>query len=105
MLRELSFGQLLEWQAFDKLEPVGALRGDWQAASVCSAVANSLAMLSHSRKRFRTQDFLLEWRDEELPVPEPVDTRPHQQTWQEQKMIAMMFAAASNAPTKKKWKR
>jgi len=95
VLEELTFPQFLEWFAYDALEPIGGRRGDWQAASVCSAIANTAAARSGSKKRFLTRDFLLEFGADK-PTP-----APSRQTWQEQKMIAMMFAAASHEKRKK----
>lgn len=78
--------------AYDLLEPIGDLRGDYQAASVCSVIANIAAGQSGSNKRFRVQDFMLEFGNErEIPQAESAPT----QTWQEQKMIGMMFASIS----------
>jgi hypothetical protein len=98
MLREIPFKLLLEWEAYDKLEPIGGLRGDWQSAAICRMLMDIAAAKTGSRKRFRTQDFLLEF-GEERPV---VEVR---QTWQEQKMIGQMYAAAFNTPDKPKGRR
>jgi hypothetical protein len=97
MLRKLPFKQLLAWEAFDELEPIGGRRGDWQAASICSMLMNLAG------KRARTSDCLLEFGEEREVPPAPA---PQRQTWQEQKMIGMMFAAASaKGGRKKHWKK
>ena len=88
MLRRLPFKQLLEWEAFDQLEPIGGRRGDWQAASICSMLANIAIAKGRSRKRFQVKDFLLEFGNAR---PSPSGRR---QTWQEQKMILMQIAEA-----------
>lgn len=99
MLREMSFTDFLQWQAYDQIEPIGAVRGDWQAASICSMMANLTAMYAGSKKRYRTKDFLLEF-GEEREVKETKDDG--RQSWQQQKMIAQMFVAMANAGTKRK---
>lgn len=95
MLRELPAKQFLEWQMFDQLNPIGDLRRDWQAASICAVIANIAAAQGRSKKRFKVQDFLLEF-GEERERPE------RRQTWQEQKMIIQMVHAAFNSPKKKR---
>jgi hypothetical protein len=99
MLEEMPFKQLLEWEAFDRLEPVGGLRGDWQTAAMCSTMMNIAAARSGSKKRFRPQDFLLEFSDEKAPLEE---IEPVRQTWQEMKMIGMMMVASSQATDRRK---
>lgn len=101
MLRELPSGEFMEWQAYDKIEPIGGLRGDWHAASICATLMNIACARAGSKTRFKPKDLLLEWREEQPTVEVPAAPR---QSWQEQKMIAMMFAAASNTPTKRKKK-
>lgn len=100
MLRGMPWKDLMRWQAYDAIEPIGGVRGDWQSASVCSSVMNAMAISHGSRKRFRTQDFLLEFTDEERPK---VEVQAQGQTWQEMRMYAQMFALSSTS--KKKWKR
>ena len=86
--------------AYDQLQPFGDRRSDWQAATICAAVMNAAAMRGGSRKRFRVKDFLLVFKDAETKVKEEKDEP--RQTWQEQKLIAQMFVAMSNAEQKQK---
>ncbi len=94
----------MQWKAFDDVDPIGGKRGDWNAASVSSILMNIAAGRNGSRKRFKPADMLLEYGLDYKPAKEgevaPVTGR---QTWQEMKMIGMMWAAASNSP--KKWKK
>lgn len=100
MLREMPWRQFLEWEAYDQVEPIGQKRGDWQAASIVTALYNVAASLTRSRKRWRVKDWLLEFTTE---GPSKAVVTPARQTWQEQKSIAMMFAAMANAtPAKRK---
>ncbi len=48
--------EITEWIAYDSLEPVGALRGDVQAALVAATVAN--CHRASKSKPFRIADFL-----------------------------------------------
>lgn len=99
MLGELSFKQLLEWEAFDELHPIGEKRGDWQAASICRVMMDIAAAQCGSKKRFRNADFLLEFKDE--PESE-LESQPKSQTWQEMKMYARMYVAQSAKGKKKR---
>lgn len=102
MLRGIKATQFLDWMAYDQLEPIGARRSDWQAASICAMMMNVALMQAGSPKRFSASDFILEF-GEAKPATKPAE-QPRQ-SWQEQKMIARMFFAASKADEakKKKW--
>lgn len=99
MLRRMSFTQLLEWMAYDQISPIGSRRGDWQAASICSAIMNAAAAQTGSKHRFSTSDFMLEFGKERAKV------EPRHQTVEEMKFIARMYVAQSNADEKKKKRR
>jgi hypothetical protein len=111
MLKELPHRTFLEWQEFDRLEPIGGQRGDWQVASVCSLLANLAAARSGSTHRFTTRDFLLEWRDAselekiEAEVKQAVAPVEPTTPWQTMKFYARMYAAQANADENKKQKR
>ena len=96
MLDRIPFWQLLEWEEFDKTNPIGRQRGDWQAASMCAAFMNGIAIMMRSRKRFNVKDFLLEYGAQKLGS----DGDKKRQTWKEQKFIARMFVAMANAKRK-----
>lgn len=88
------------------MEPIGGLRGDWQAATVCAAVMNAAAMRAGSRRRFRVKDFLLVFKNKETPVPEAGGSDDgERQSWQTMKFYARMYAAAANADQQRKRKR
>lgn len=97
MLDEITWEQFQEWLAYEVVEPFGERRADWQAASVCAVVANVAAAKSGSRKRFKVSDFLLEFDEKEKALPEQGG-----QTWQQQKMIAKMFAAIATVEEERK---
>jgi hypothetical protein len=92
MLRSISWAQLMEWMAYEKMEPFGDLRRDWQAASICATIANMTAIQMRSEKRFQVKDFMLDF--EPRAVAEPESTG---KTWQEMRMIAQMMALQSQS--------
>jgi hypothetical protein len=97
MLRELSFGQFLEWMAYSQLEPFDERRADARAASICSLLANIHRDPKKRSKPFELTDFLLAFdKDDQIAA------QPQRQTWQQQKMIAQMIAIAYNEPSRKK---
>ena len=104
MLKELPHRQFLEWQEYDRLEPIGGLRGDWQVASVCSLMANMMARRSGVDARFTARDFLLEFKEEVRVTekPKPTTQGTPAAPWQTMKFYAQMYAAQANAEEKKK---
>jgi hypothetical protein len=99
MLRELTWEQLTEWRAYDQIEPIGDHRSDWQAASICAAMANTTMAVNRLKKRFRVKDFLLEFGDVEKEVKEEPKAAP---AWHAMKFIAQQQTAIANAAEKKK---
>lgn len=62
LLGTITSGELTEWMAFDRVEPFGALRGDYQAALVAATIANGFR--SGKGKRLSVEDFLLNFGGE-----------------------------------------
>lgn len=56
LLGRISGRELAEWIAFDLVEPIGGLRGDYQAAVVAATVTNGLR--GGKGKRLGLDDFL-----------------------------------------------
>lgn len=48
-----------EWQAYNRLSPIGAWRGDWQAAMIAAVIANSRR--GKNGRRYRVNDFMPKW--------------------------------------------
>lgn len=69
MLRGLTAKQLIEWRAYDAIEPLGDDRDDYRAASIREMVFN-MAVASKDRRPLK--DFLLEWEPED---PEEIEQR------------------------------
>lgn len=103
MLRELTWEQLQEWMAYDRISPIGDRRSDWQAASVCAAVVNSAAARSGSSHRVRVSDMLLEFTDAEKAAP--VAAAPQGKSEAEMKFIARMCTSLANADEERKNKK
>lgn len=89
MLRQMGARQFIRWRDFDSLEPIGDLRADYHAAMIARTVA-----ASGGAKGTKLEDFMLKFEERDEPAP------AKRQTWQEQKMIGMMFAAASKRKRK-----
>lgn len=60
MLAETSSAELAEWIAFDQLEPIGPVRGDYQAALIARTVASQYA-----KKPPKIEDFLIRFDRED----------------------------------------
>lgn len=80
--------QFLEWEHYSRIEPFGEQRGDYQAASVATVVANSNR--GPKQEPFKIEDFLLKFE-------ERVSRR---QTPEEQLAIARMIAASYSVTDK-----
>lgn len=66
---ELTSFQLSEWEAYDKLEPIGEMRSDFRMANIMSLI-NNLAIAIHSKSTQKTTplDFMPKWDEEEQRV-------------------------------------
>lgn len=82
---------------YDRTSPIGDIRRDWQAASICATFANMLLASHGSNKRFRVRDFLLEFGSDKK-----VEDAREGKTWQQMKQIAMMLTAESKGRFSKK---
>jgi outer membrane receptor for ferric coprogen and ferric-rhodotorulic acid len=100
MLSEISYETFAEWRAFDRIDPIGGKRGDWQVASVISTLLNLHMARLRKRKTFSPEDFLLEWQEAARPVMER-DVSGPRKSWQEMKSIGRMVAAFDNAEIRK----
>jgi hypothetical protein len=82
----LSFDQLNEWEAYDKIDPIGTWREDFRMAYLASIVTN-LTIAVHGKQGAKAKtaiDFMPDWSgDPKEPVKQSVD-----------EMIAIMTAVA-----------
>lgn len=83
MLREMSWFEFLEWEAFYQLEPFGEIRDDYRAAQIESALYNVWRDTKKHPQPFPIQDFLLKFGEEPKK----------KQTVEEQKSMLLMIAA------------
>jgi len=83
MLDELSWNQFQEWIAYSKLDPFAEWRADARSAQIVSTIAQLFRKTGDPIKPI--SDFMLDFTKE----------HKHEQTWQEQKQIALMIAASS----------
>lgn len=106
MLREISFKQLIELQAYDDLSPIGDKRGDWQAAQICATVMKALQLRVGLPPTFQPADFLLDFDKPVIAAAVPdTPSTPPTEPWQRLKFIAQMHTASANAEEEKKRRR
>lgn len=69
VLRELSLREFFEWQAFNELEPIGGVRGDYHAAQIVTALANLLGRDPKKQPTpYELKDFLLVFGEPDGPT-------------------------------------
>jgi len=86
----------MEWMEYERLEPFGDKRGDWQAAAITAGISNVLLACFHSEQRFKVADFMLKFGG---TVPKEEASG---KSWQEMKLIAQMMTAASQAKKRRR---
>ena len=67
MLREIESAELSEWMAYERIEPFGQRRGDYQAAVIAQTVARCAG-----NKNTKLEDFLLDFKPARPPQSEAV---------------------------------
>ena len=71
----MSAREFLYWQIFATLEPIGAERGDVQAAIIAQTIANRHRSPEHENP-YKLSDFMLDYTPREpVPPPPPQDHR------------------------------
>jgi len=86
MLRSITLSQFFEWMVYSELEPFDEVRADYRTAQVVQTLINMNRDTKRHPNPVPINECVLPFGDTELP-------KPQKQTWQEQKMIAMMFTA------------
>lgn len=97
MLRQMSWLDYLGWLAFMELEPFDETRADARSAMVVAAMAN--IHRGKGTPAYSPSQFMLKYDTEE--EGENAENK-RIQTYQEQKQIAMMWAAVYATPDKKR---
>jgi hypothetical protein len=91
--------QLSEWQAFDKMDPIGSWRDDFRIAKLESLIINIVNQLYHKEGTepliTTATDFMVKWGEEDEP-PEP-----KKQSQEELKQMLLGFAKEHNKRDKR----
>lgn len=96
MLRQLSAHQIAEWEAYNRLDPIGEERDDFRIAHLMSLIFN-IHLQENSKKQLSEKDlktaldFMVEWDDEIRNKK-----KAKKQSWQEMKEILLTIAKTQN---------
>lgn len=98
MLNELTSVQLSEWEAYDRLDPIGEWRADFRTASLISKIVNIAQAIWGEEGVEMTVplDFMPEWDKEDSIEPKK------QQTVEEMKQVMLSMAGRQNRKIKRK---
>ena len=94
---QLTSRQLSEWEAYDRLEPIGQRRDDYRMAILSSLIVN-LTRQVHGKKGVKMttpEDFVPDWGGDRKEVG------PLKQSTEEQKKILLGIVKAHNKSIKK----
>ena len=107
MLDQLTSIQLSEWQAYDRLEPMGEDRADFRMAYLSTIITNIARKLYGKAGVEMTVplDFMPEWDREEEDIEEGKIHMPKKQTVEQMKHILEAIAGVQNKKIKKKKER
>jgi hypothetical protein len=91
-LDQLTSKQLSEWEAYDRLDPVGKWRDDFRLAYLSSLLTNLTVSVYGKKGAVMTNpiDFMLDWD------VEGEGKQPKQQSVEEMKQILLGFARSQN---------
>lgn len=65
MLDQLTSAQLSEWEAYDRIDPVGTWRGDFQTAQILTLLTNMYnALHTKETKKVDVMEFMPNWTGE-----------------------------------------
>ncbi len=59
--QRISSREFAEWMAFDRVEPIGGRRGDYQTAMLAALLANIYRDPKAHRRPYAVQDFVPQW--------------------------------------------
>jgi hypothetical protein len=95
-LEQLTSEQISEWQAYDRLDPIGTWRNEFGLAMIASIITN-LTISVHGKKGTKlttAEDFLPKWGEDE-------EEKIKQQSMEEMKEFMLSFAKQHNSQFKK----
>jgi hypothetical protein len=83
LLEELTSAQISEWEAYDRVDPIGKWRDELSIASLTSVVVNLARQLYHDPKKSKPtfvspNDFMINWGEVVEPKPEPEKQTPEE---------------------------
>lgn len=91
---QITSKQLSEWEAFDRIDPIGSWRDDFRLAKIESLITNIVTSLyskkGNSPVMTTPLDFMVDWSGEEKPG------KTKEQIIEEQKQILLSFAKSQN---------
>lgn len=93
----MTLAQIQEWEAYDRLDPVGSWREDIRLAYLSSLVTNLVISVHGKRnsKLTKVEDFMLIWDEEARKL------KQSGQSTEEMKDILLSFASTHNEGIKK----
>lgn len=94
MLRRMSCRQLMEWQAFDILEPFGPERADLRSGAILNVLMNAHRDVKKQRKPFTLAECVPMFGDSERPKK--------RMTWQQMQAVAIQLTAENRAEHRRK---
>lgn len=89
MLRQMSWTQFLEWEAYDALDPFGEERADYRSAQVSQALWNIARDVRRNPQGWPLEEFLLAFGDS--------PRRGAQQSLETQTLLIESWIAGHNA--------
>ncbi len=95
MLEQLTARQLVEWEIFDKIDPVGEWKIDYRLAYGLTTITNLFIAVYGKKgsKLAELKDYVIEW---------DVDKPKKAQSVEEMKSILLSFAESHNRRVKKR---
>lgn len=95
--------QLAEWEAYDRLDPVGKWRDELAIASLISVVVNMAKDIYNDPKKGRPEyvspsDFMIKWGQ----LEQEQEPEPKRQSVEDMTQVMLNIARASDTKTKKK---
>lgn len=101
LLEDLTAFQLAEWEAFDKLDPIGSFRDDYRAAHICSTNTNIAIHTNKSKKSKPVKlttplDFMPDWTGDLKAL------KHKKQSTEEMKSVLLGIAHTQNSKVKRK---
>ena len=102
LLEDLTASQLAEWEAFDKIDPIGSFRADYRMAQICSTNTNLAIQVNKGKKNVKlttAMDFMPDYSGELK------EKRNKPQSVEEMKRILLGMVDVQNSKIRKERKK